>query len=75
MRAAKTIWKNYKEPTPDKWRKRGDYALVLLASIQIAIASAPAEVLTIRQSYWISLILTLVITSYKFWTNTQTNED
>ena len=75
MKTPKKLWIDYKKPTPEKWRKRGDYALLMLATIQVAIAGAPIEVLSIRQSYWLSLILTLVGTTYKFWTNTHTEDE
>lgn len=65
----------YWAKTPKKWRKRGDFALVLLVVIQTAIIGAPQEVLSTRQSYWLSLGLTLIVTSYKFWTNTHTEDE
>ena len=67
---------NYWRKTPKKWRKLGDGALALLVTVQTVIMSAPADVLTPRESYWITSILTISLTIFKLWTNTHTeNED
>lgn len=52
-----------------KFKKLGDYALVLLMAAQTVIAAAPQEVLSLKQSYWVSVCLTLSCVTIKFWCN------
>lgn len=63
------IWENYKKPTPVKWRKIGDFALLMLPVIQGGLLSAPN--VTESQKYWIGFIASILIPAFKFWTNTQ----
>jgi hypothetical protein len=66
---------DYKKPTPVRFRKMGDFALLMLVTIQSAIAAAPEEILSTKQSYWLGTIMTLIVVGFKFWTNTQTDEN
>lgn len=75
MRKGKQIIEDYKKPTDPKWRKRGDFALIMAIALQTLIATAPEEVLSTKQSYWLAGAITLVTTAYKFWTNTHAKED
>lgn len=60
--------KNYKKPTPPKWRKIGDLALLLIPALMpiVAQSSLPDET-----KYWVGSILTIALIAVKFWTNTK----
>jgi len=75
MKSPKKLWIDYKTPTPAKWRKLGDFALLMLVTLQSIIAAAPEEVLSTKESYWIGVSLTLLVVGFKFWTNTHTDEN
>jgi len=66
---------DYNKPTPSKYRKMGDLALIILVALQGSIAAAPATVLNEKQSFWIGSILTILTVIFKFWTNTKTHEN
>jgi hypothetical protein len=61
-------WENYKKPTPVKWRKRGDYALVLLIALQPFLMTAP---FSDKVKWYIDVIFTFLLVTFKFWTNTK----
>lgn len=75
MRSAKKLWIDYKKPTAKAWRKRGDFALLMLVTVQGLIISAPTEVLNPKESYWLGGILTVLVIAFKFWTNTHTEDE
>lgn len=59
---------NYSKPTPIKWRKIGDYILVLQVLIT---AQAPAWPIADNIKVWIVSGVNFLGTSIKFWTNTR----
>lgn len=61
-------WENYKKPTPVKWRKKGDYALVLLMALQPFLMTAP---FSDKVKWYVDVIFTFLLVSFKFWTNTK----
>ena len=65
---------NYKKPTPPKWRKIGDFALLLIPVFHTSIGNAPEGTFTTRQLYWIGLVLTTFPLAIKFWTSTKVEE-
>lgn len=75
MKTPKKLWIDYKTPTPAKWRKLGDFALLMLVTLQSIIAAAPEEILSTKESYWIGVSLTLLVVGFKFWTNTHTENE
>ena len=64
----KNVSRKYAEPTPTFWRKMGDYALVVMVLIEGYLPNLP---LTDEQHKWASFIVALLLTSFKFWTNTK----
>jgi hypothetical protein len=62
------FWDNYKKPTPAKWRKRGDFALLLLVALQPFILTAPFNDVV---KWYIEVIFTTLLVVFKFWTNTK----
>lgn len=75
MKSIKQHIIDFKKPTPARWRRVGDLALLLLIGLQTSIAAAPEEVLSTKQSYWLGTIMSLLLITFKFWTNTRTDED
>lgn len=72
MGAFKQMLDNYKKPTPNKWRKIGDYILV----IQVFVTSSlPTWPLPEHQKVIIGSIVNFVGISLKFWTNTKKHPD
>ena len=65
----KQAWANYQKPTPVKWRKIGDFALIMLPVLQGGLMGAPD--LSDATKYYIGFIATVLITGFKFWTNTR----
>lgn len=64
----KSMINNYKKPTPVKWRKIGDYILV----VQVFITgSLPTWPLPENQKVIIGSIVNFIGVSLKFWTNTK----
>lgn len=63
--------KNYKKPTPIKWRKVGDYVLVLQVFItgQLPLWPMPDNTKVI-----IGSVVNFVGVTIKFWTNTKKEE-
>lgn len=41
MKKLKSLWKNYKKPTPDKWRKIGDSILAVSLFLTTTTVSIP----------------------------------
>jgi len=66
---------NYKQPTPIKYRKMGDLALIILVTLQGIIAAAPSNILNEKQAFWIGSIITVLTVIFKFWTNTKIHEN
>ena len=66
---------NYKQPTPIKYRKMGDLALIILVTLQGIIAAAPSNILNEKQAFWIGSIITILTVMFKFWTNTKIHEN
>lgn len=62
------IKKDFYSPTPKYWRKWGDFALVLLVPLQLAIPTMP---IGSDAQYWTNLIIGLLVVGFKFWTNTK----
>ncbi len=69
------LWDNYKRATPVKWRKIGDFALIMLPVIQVGVMGAPAGTFTVIQQYWIGFGASILIPAFKFWTNTKKEEE
>ena len=61
--------KDFYSPTPKYWRNWGDFALVLLVPLQLAIPTMP---ISADSQYWINLVVGLIVVGFKFWTNTKT---
>lgn len=68
----KQVIDNYKKPTPMKWRKIGDYVLLLQVFVtgQLPLWPVPDQTKVIVGS-----IVTFVGISVKFWTNTKKDDD
>lgn len=64
-------WENYKKPTPVKWRKVGDFALLLCVFLSGSIMSLPIDE---QGKLWTIFGLNLISTIIKFWTNTNKDE-
>ncbi len=69
----KRIVKNYQQPTPPKWRKIGDMALLLAIAIEPSVQSMPLDNLVIKQ--WLSWSFTTALIIFKFWTNTRIEQN
>ena len=65
------IFENYKKPTPAKWRKIGDYVLVLQMFLS---ANIPALPIPENTKLWVMLAVNFIGTTVKFWTNTKKDE-
>jgi hypothetical protein len=59
------IIENYKKPTPPKWRKAGDFALIALPVLEAQLNTMP----DINEWYKWTLMTTIIL--FKLWTNTQ----
>lgn len=79
MKILKQTWTNYHLPTPNKWRKRGDWSLIASMIILIfdfaieTIQNAPG--LTENQIYYWAKLLSLFLIIFKFWSNTHVEKD
>lgn len=65
-------WENYKKPVPIKWRKIGDFALVISTFLSGSIMGLP---LPDSEKLWIIFILNFISTCLKFWANTKKDPD
>jgi hypothetical protein len=63
------IIENYKKPTPPKWRKAGDFALIALPVLEAQLNTMP----DINEWYKWTLMTTIIL--FKLWTNTQVIKD
>ena len=66
----KTVWENYKAPTPWKFRKIGDFALIMVLVVNFGLTTIPDGILqafTIKLFMWGNSVLGFGI---KLWTNT-----
>lgn len=64
----KSMISNYKKPTPKKWRKIGDYVLLVTGLVPMQLPLLP---IPDNQKVWIGAISTLLGITIKFWTNTK----
>ncbi len=81
MNKLQKVWENYKKPTPDRFRKKGDWALVigLIALLAQLVDAALLLLENDKVQAWLgdthyAAILsacTLFAIIYKFYTNTQ----
>lgn len=69
QRTKSKIVENYKKPTPKKWRKMGDVALLLAITIEPAIQSMPLANLYAKE--WIVWGFSTCLILFKFYTNTK----
>lgn len=58
--------KHFYHPTPKKWRIIGDFALGLLVAVQPVLHDMPV---TDQTKYWVNLGVTIMLVSFKFFTN------
>ena len=68
----KAMINNYKKPTPNRWRKIGDYILLITGLIPIQLPMLP---IPDNQKVWIGAGSTFVGITLKFWTNTKKTPD
>lgn len=73
MKTPKKLWIDYKKPTPARWRKIGDGALVLTLAIKPLVESIPIQDDILKQ--WLVWATEVLLVLFKFWTNTQTDEN
>lgn len=67
--------KNIKKRTPIKLKMLGDFALMLIPTIQAGIGSAPEGVFTPGQSWAIGFVSSIVLVGFKFFTKMFTDEE
>ena len=65
----KKLVENYRKPTPNKWRRIGDAALVLAIAIEPAIQTMPIEDMEVKN--WLVWGFSTGLILFKFWTNTR----
>jgi hypothetical protein len=63
---------NYMKPTPAKWRKIGDFVLIIQAVLS---ANIPALPIAENKKIWAMLVVNLIGTTVKFWTNTKKEDE
>lgn len=63
-----SIVKKYGEPTPKYWRQMGDFALIMLVTLEGLIPRMP---LGADSKEWVSISVALLLVGFKFWTNTK----
>lgn len=68
----KTVWENYKKPVPVKWRKIGDFALVVSTFLSGSIMGLPIDE---HLKLWTIFVLNFISTCVKFFANTQKDEE
>lgn len=68
----KTLIENYKKPTPPKWRKIGDFALVMIPAMVVSVMNLEIEP---GLQKLIVECLSLTLVAIKFWTNTKIDEN
>lgn len=66
--------KNIKKRTPVKLKMLGDFALMLIPTIQAGIGSAPEGLFTPAQSWAIGFVSSLFLVGFKFFTKMFTDE-
>lgn len=69
MGAVGRMWARYKEPTHPKWRKIGDYILLLTGFITTSLPTW--TFLSAEHKVIVGAITGFVGMTLKFWTNTQ----
>lgn len=67
--------KNYHKPTPKALKHLGDLALIMIPTIQGAVASAPDGTFTATQSWAIGAISSTILVLFKFATKMFAEED
>lgn len=65
------VWENYKKPVPIKWRKVGDFALVVSTFLSGSIMGLPISEHT---KLWAIFIIGFISTCLKFWANSKKDE-
>jgi hypothetical protein len=68
----KSMIKNYKKPTPTRWRKIGDYVLLVTGLIPVQLPMLP---IPDNHKVWIGAASTFLGITIKFWTNTKKDPD
>lgn len=63
------IVENYRKPTPKRWRKMGDVALLLAITIEPAIQSMPLSNVFAKE--WLVWGFSTCLILFKFYTNTK----
>lgn len=64
-------WENYKKPVPVKWRKIGDFALVISTFLSGSIMGLPIDE---HYKLWTIFVLNFISTCVKFWANSKKSE-
>ena len=65
----KHLIENYKKPTPKKWRKIGDFALILIIVLEAQLNAMPIV------NEWAKWGIATALIAFKFWTNTRTDKN
>ncbi|MFA6260404.1 MAG: hypothetical protein WC760_02980 [Bacteroidia bacterium] len=69
----KQLIENHRKPTPKKWRRIGDFALLLAIAIEPIIKSMPLEDGPLKN--WMAWVMGALLIVLKFWTNTRTDRN
>jgi hypothetical protein len=72
MTSLNKVWEDYKKPTPPKYRKIGDFALLLIPTIEAALATAPSEVMGEISKFYVGFACSVILVGIKFFSNTYT---
>lgn len=64
----KKVWEDYKKPVPIKWRKIGDFSLVVSTFLSGSLMGLPIDE---HQKLWSIFILNFISTCIKFFANAQ----
>lgn len=65
----KKIAESYQKPTPKKWRRIGDFALLLCIAIQPSIDAMPLQDIQLKE--WLVWGFSTFLILFKFYTNTR----
>ena len=68
----KSMIQNYKKPTPIRWRKIGDYILVITGLVQTQLPMLP---FADNVKMYVGMAVNFIGISLKFWTNTKKDDD
>lgn len=72
MNSTKEMIANYNKPTPKRWRRIGDYTMLVTMFLQ---ANVPALPISATVKVYVLIVLGFVGMSIKFWTNTKKTTD